>query len=80
MKLTKFGNLLVIGLALGVAGAGCKHQPVAVTPIPGSRTGAVGDAGQGGAIGNGASGTDATASSGIAQNSPGSHAGWAEDA
>jgi peptidoglycan-associated lipoprotein len=80
MKLTKSGNLLAIGLALGISGAGCKHSPVGVTPIPGARTGAVGDAGQGNAIGNGASNTDQTMSTGIPQNSPGSHSGWPEDA
>jgi peptidoglycan-associated lipoprotein len=80
MKLTKFGNLLAIGLALGIAGVGCKHKPVAVTPIPGARTGAVGEAGAGNSIGNGTDNTDHGASSGIAANAPGSHAGWPEDA
>jgi len=80
MKLTKSVNLLVIGLALGIAAVGCKHKPVGVTAIPGAPTGAPGDAGQGGAIGNGNMANDQTQSSAIPANAPNSHAGWKEDA
>ena len=42
MKLTKFANLLVLGLVLTVAAAGCRKKPVGVTPLPpGARAGAV---------------------------------------
>ena len=34
MKLTKFANLLVIGLVLAVAASGCKKKPVGVTQLP----------------------------------------------
>jgi len=77
MKVTKFTSLLVIGLALSLAGVGCKHRPVRVTEIPGSKAG-VGEAGPGNAVGGGAEGTNGTSE--IAANSPDSHKGWTEDA
>ena len=43
MKLNKFANLLVIGLVLTVAASGCRKKPVNQTPLPGSRTGNVGE-------------------------------------
>lgn len=79
MKLIKFENLLVIGLAVSFAGIGCRHKPQGVTPLPGARAGGVGDAGQGNAVGNGP-GTSDTNPTGIPQNAPGSHTGWPEDA
>ena len=39
MKLSKFANLLVIGLVVTVAAAGCKKKPYNVTPLPGARSG-----------------------------------------
>ncbi len=42
MKSNKLMYLLVIGLTLTLAAAGCKKKPVGVTPLPGQRTGAVG--------------------------------------
>ncbi|HYG36261.1 MAG TPA: OmpA family protein, partial [Clostridia bacterium] len=40
MKLTKFTNLLVLGLLLTVAVSGCKKKPGAITPLPaGARAG-----------------------------------------
>jgi peptidoglycan-associated lipoprotein len=42
MKSTKLTYLLVLGIALTFAATGCKHKPVGVTPLPGSRTGQVG--------------------------------------
>jgi len=39
MKLNKFTSLLVIGLIASVAATGCRKKPIAVTDIPGSRTG-----------------------------------------
>jgi len=41
MKLTDFTKLLVLGLVLTVAAAGCKKRPGQITPLPGSRSGAV---------------------------------------
>ena len=43
MKLNKFANLLVIGLVLTVAAAGCRKKPVNVTELPGARAGRVSD-------------------------------------
>lgn len=39
MKLSKFANLLMIGLALTFAASGCKKKPMATTPLPGAITG-----------------------------------------
>ncbi|MDB6121019.1 MAG: peptidoglycan-binding outer rane lipoprotein Pal, OmpA family [Pedosphaera sp.] len=39
MKLTKVGNLMVLGLALTVLAVGCKKRPIGVTNLPGSRSG-----------------------------------------
>ena len=84
MKLNKFANLLVIGLVLTVAASGCRKKPVNQTPLPGSRTGNVPDAGPGRAIPyvppitagpDTTSGPFATPS-----NARDSHQGWIEDA
>ena len=61
MKRTKFGYLLVIGLALSFAAVGCKHKPQGVTPLPGALTGNPGDAGAGNALpGTQGNGSEAT--------------------
>lgn len=39
MKLTKFANLLVLGLVLTVAASGCRKTPVGVTKLPNPITG-----------------------------------------
>jgi peptidoglycan-associated lipoprotein len=38
MKVSKFANLMAVGLALTLVGSGCKHAPVGVTHIPGRPT------------------------------------------
>src|SRR4051812_17953694 len=35
MKLTKVGNLMVLGLALTMMAVGCKKRPIGVTDLPG---------------------------------------------
>jgi peptidoglycan-associated lipoprotein len=45
MKSTKLTYLLVLGLALTFAAAGCKRKPVNVTPLPEPRAGTVGGEG-----------------------------------
>lgn len=62
MKLTKFAQLLAIGVALSFTAAGCKHHPTPLTPIPGSPTGDASDADKGGTIedGKGPGGGDFT--------------------
>lgn len=50
MKLTKFGNLLVIGVALSLSAVGCKHRPQGVTPLPNAGMAKVGDNEQGKAL------------------------------
>jgi peptidoglycan-associated lipoprotein len=84
MKLNKFANLLVIGLVLTLAASGCRKKPVNPTPLPGARTGNVGDAGPGGAIKPpepmstepGVPGGPI----GHVSNPADAHAGWIEDA
>jgi len=83
MKVNKFVNLLVIGLVLTVAAAGCRKKPVGVTDLPGAKTGKVPDAGPGGAIKPGEQPTTEPSGFGVAgtpQNSADAHAGWLEDA
>ena len=41
MKLTQFAKLLPLALMLAVASVGCKKHPGQITPLPGSRTGAI---------------------------------------
>lgn len=51
MKPSKFASLLVIALVLSVATSACRKKPGMVTPLPGSVSGNVKDAGPGGAMG-----------------------------
>lgn len=84
MKATTFVNLLAVGFALTLVGAGCKHKPQNVTHIPG-RTGASnpGDIGQGNLLDttglNGSNNLGGDNTTGIAANPAGSHAGWKHD-
>jgi peptidoglycan-associated lipoprotein len=50
MKTMKLIYPLAFALALILAATGCKHQPVKVTPMPGSQTGAPNDLGGGGTL------------------------------
>ncbi len=83
MKLTKFTNLLVIGVVLCVAASGCRKKPVGVTPLPGAKAGAPAEAGAAPPIGNQAPVTaqpTETNPMGTPSNPAESHAGWIEDA
>jgi peptidoglycan-associated lipoprotein len=82
MKLNKFGNLLVIGLTLSLGAVGCKHRPEHVTPLPNVGMGKVGEPGSTPPIapGTGPETTTANTPLEIAQNPPGSHQNWPEDA
>jgi peptidoglycan-associated lipoprotein len=77
MKLTRFTQILVIGLVLTVAASGCRKQPVAVTTLPGQKTGEVKGPGSGEPLTPG-QGTE-PGTQGIASNPPGSHEGWTEN-
>jgi peptidoglycan-associated lipoprotein len=84
MKVNKFANLLVIGLVLTVAASGCRKHPVNPTPLPGARTGTVGEPGPGAAIKPGEAvpmepGVPGTPFA-HPSNSADSHQGWIEDA
>ena len=50
MKTMKLIYPLAFALAFTLATTGCKHQPVKVTPMPGSQTGAPNDLGGGGTL------------------------------
>ena len=84
MKLNKFANLLVIGLVLTLAASGCRKKPVNPTPLPGARTGNVGEPGPGAPIKPGE--TPSTEPGAIGgpighvSNPADAHAGWIEDA
>src|SRR5690242_9623884 len=76
MKVTKFVNLVAVGLTLTFA-VGCKKKPVGVTQLPNGAVVGNGTNDQSGTMGN-PSGTEGTPS-GIASNPSDSHAGWHED-
>lgn len=78
MKLTRFRNLLAVGLALSFAAVGCKHTPVGVTPIPEGGKPSVGELGPGQPIGPGGNESEGGVSE-IPANPPGSHEGWIEN-
>ena len=84
MKLNKFANLLVIGLALTVAATGCRKKPVNVTGLPGARAGRVSDMPPGNPIRSGDQPLTETNPIGVPtgheSNSRTLHDGWPEDA
>ena len=88
MKLSKFANLLVIGLVVCVAASGCKKKPVNVTELPGSRAGKAPEMPPGGTVPNaqpttgqpGGPGSTELPSGAHESNLPGLHQGWLEDA
>lgn len=91
MKLTKFNNLLLVGLVLTIAVVGCRKRPIGVTNLPNGgmtkpavSTGGAGGGGEGGNIGDGVitggpavTGWDIEKGGGIPLG-PG-HDGWATD-
>lgn len=88
MNLTKSANLLVLGLVLAVAAAGCKKRPGQITPLPGAPTARITDESGGGrplpvepGPGSNVSGSNVNPSntSGIPSNPEGSHEGWVEN-
>jgi peptidoglycan-associated lipoprotein len=85
MKLNKFANLLVIGLVLTIAASGCRKKPVNPTPLPGARTGNVGETGPGGLIPPAQPMSTQPNPFGVPgdvhpSNAPGNRDGWTEDA
>jgi peptidoglycan-associated lipoprotein len=86
MKFIKLTHLMVLALALTVAGSGCRKGPQNVTPLPGSRSGAmVTDPGSGvpadssTKTGGGDVSGGKLPDGGVPQ-AEGSHAGWPENA
>ena len=82
MKLTKFSNLIMLGLALTLVAAGCKKRPTGVTNLPGSKPLVGGPGGPGGLdSGPGIKSGDLTnvKEGGLSPNAPGAHDGWKED-
>jgi peptidoglycan-associated lipoprotein len=86
MKFTKLTHLVVLALALTVAGSGCRKGPQKTTPLPKGYAGEVPtDPGTGKPLdsGNRAGGDDVTGgklTEGGAPQAEGSHAGWPENA
>ena len=84
MKLNKFVNLLVVGLALTIVASGCRKKPVNTTVLPGAKVERVADdrsrslIDEAGKFKNPQNPTDQ--STAFQQNSPDAHAGWIEDA
>lgn len=79
MKLTRFTNLLLIGLALTLS-SGCRKGPGMTTHIPGQGLEGKGPgAGTGEALGSEGGAKPANVNEGIPSNPAGSHDGWAED-
>src|ERR1700689_2396301 len=86
MKLTKFSNLTMLGLALIFAAAGCKKGPTPLTKLPNGQTRPDSSAnpnplGEGNPIQptGPAGGIPGMTLTGIPSNPEGSHAGWTED-
>ncbi len=80
MKLTRFTNLLVLGLVLTMAAMGCRKHPSGVTPLPGSHAGNTKDLPEGNALGTTKDSAVASNNAeGIPANPADSHLGWAED-
>src|SRR2546427_4585483 len=79
MKLSKLSNVTLFGLMLAVSAVGCKKKPGYLTPLPGARTGQVGDIGSAAALGTGEKSAE-SGLAGIKSNEPGSHQGWNENA
>lgn len=80
MKLTRLTNLLVLGLLLTLAAAGCRKHPVRVTPLPGQMIGSPKDLDKGNALaGDNANGLNSNPAEGIPANPEGAHDGWTEN-
>jgi peptidoglycan-associated lipoprotein len=80
MKLTKFANLLVIGLALTVSVSACKKKPYGVTPIPGRGITGPGDVGPGNTLGNTGIDTNTLSTTGFPQTEAGKYDNYIPDA
>lgn len=85
MKVTKLTNLMAIVIALAFAGSGCKHKPVNVTEIPGSKMGTpennlnTAPMTPDNTLGGGTNGEMNIENTGIPANPAGSHEGWKRD-
>ena len=82
MKLSKFSNLLALGLAVAFAATGCTKSKF-VTPLPrgeGARTGDDTTIGGGARLPSDTGAGGGLTDGGIPANPAGSHQGWPEDA
>src|SRR5262252_3191187 len=78
MKLTDFTKLLVLGLILTVAGAGCRKKPGAITPLPGRTGSNVPDASTAPPLSD-TSGLKAENTGGFSQTDPNARKDWPRD-
>jgi peptidoglycan-associated lipoprotein len=80
MKVTKFTNLLVLGLVLTVAACGCRKHPTPLTVLPGYAGSHPGDADTNAKpIGMDTDKPVASTTESIPANDPKLHEGWPED-
>jgi peptidoglycan-associated lipoprotein len=86
MKVTRFANILVIGLAftIAVAASGCRKRPYATTVVPNSTTGLDANVPAGGKVGDTGSSDEGIKSAdqmgGVPSANPMDFSGWKEDA
>jgi|SRR5579862_7636359 len=79
MKLTDFTKLLVLGLILTVAAAGCRKRPGTITPLPGHVGNTVPEATPNPALTDNNTGLKADTTGGFPQNDPNIRKDWPRD-
>jgi peptidoglycan-associated lipoprotein len=79
MKLSKFANVVVIGLTLTIAVSGCKKKPGVVTPLPSGMTHNPNDLGPGEKIPGGNTGETNLTGSGLPMPPSGVFDNWPRD-
>jgi len=81
LEFNKFNTLILIGLILPLASTGCRKKPGSLTPLPGSKAGAVKEPEPAPPVGPDiAKVGDDQIAKGLISNDPDSHKGWTENA
>jgi peptidoglycan-associated lipoprotein len=81
LEFNKFNTLILIGLILPLASTGCRKKPGSLTPLPGSKAGAVKEPEPAPPVGPDiAKVGDDQIAKGLISNDPDSHKGWIENA
>jgi peptidoglycan-associated lipoprotein len=80
LEFNKFNTLILIGLILPLASTGCRKKPGSLTPLPGSKAGAVKEPEPAPPVGPDiAKVGDDQIAKGLISNDPDSHKGWTEN-